>query len=66
MNQQRSLRVLMAEDNPVNQTVAPRMLTKLGYRADAVANDLEALQALQQIPYDVILNGLPDAGNGRL
>jgi CheY-like chemotaxis protein len=49
------LRVLLAEDNPINQKVAIRMLEKIGYRADTVANGLEVLQALRQIPYDVIL-----------
>jgi PAS domain S-box-containing protein len=55
IDQQRPLRVLLAEDNPINQKVAVRMLAKLGHRADAVANGLEAVQALHKISYDVIL-----------
>ena len=53
--QRHRLRVLLAEDNPINQKVALKMLTKLGYRADSVANGLEVLQAMRQAPYDVIL-----------
>jgi PAS domain S-box-containing protein len=49
------LRVLLAEDNAVNQKVAMKMLTKLGYRADVVSNGFEVLQAVQNIHYDVIL-----------
>ena len=55
IDRQRRLQVLLAEDNPINQKVALRMLAKMGYRADVVANGLEVLQALQRIHYDVIL-----------
>ena len=55
MATRRPLRVLLAEDNPVNQMVAIRMCDKLGYRIDVVGNGLEALAAVNQIPYDTIL-----------
>jgi PAS domain S-box-containing protein len=48
-------RVLLAEDNLVNQKVALHMLAALGYRADLAANGEEVLQALERQPYDIIL-----------
>ncbi|MET0560372.1 MAG: PAS domain S-box protein, partial [Gaiellaceae bacterium] len=50
-----SLRVLVAEDNSVNQKLALRLLEKLGYSADVASNGLEVLEALDRQPYDVVL-----------
>ena len=47
--------VLVAEDNPVNQLVALKMLERLGYRADLAPNGLEVLEALSRVNYDAIL-----------
>jgi len=51
----KSLRILLAEDNLVNQKVALSMLKVLGYRANVSTSGLEVLQALETQPYDVIL-----------
>ncbi len=55
MGQRVPLRILLAEDNTVNQKVARRMLEKLGYRSDIASNGLEVLHALERQRYDVIL-----------
>jgi CheY-like chemotaxis protein len=49
------LRILIAEDNMVNQKVALRILERLGYRADVAANGLEAIEAIERQFYDVVL-----------
>ena len=48
-------RLLLAEDNPVNQKIALRMLERAGYRADAVSDGKHALAALAQAQYDLVL-----------
>lgn len=49
------VRILLAEDNTINQRVAIRMIERLGFRVDAVANGHEVLAAIQHIHYDIIL-----------
>ncbi|HTL52404.1 MAG TPA: ATP-binding protein [Planctomycetota bacterium] len=51
----RAVRILLAEDNPVNQLVAQRQLQSMGLRADIVADGVEALEALSRIDYDLVL-----------
>jgi CheY-like chemotaxis protein len=55
MAERRPLRILLAEDNAVNQKLALRLLSQMGYRADVSGNGLEATQAVERQPYDVVL-----------
>ncbi len=49
------LKILLAEDNVINQKVADKILQKMGYQIDIVNNGAEAIKSLEEIPYDVIL-----------
>ena len=49
------LRILLAEDNPINQKVAVRMLKALGYAADVVDNGLDAVNTVERSRYDLVL-----------
>jgi CheY-like chemotaxis protein len=49
------LRILLAEDNVVNQKLALRLLQQMGYRADLASNGLEAIESVQRQAYDVVL-----------
>jgi CheY-like chemotaxis protein/HPt (histidine-containing phosphotransfer) domain-containing protein len=55
LGQHHPLRILLAEDNVVNQKVALYLLERMSYRADVAANGLEVLQALKRQTYDVVL-----------
>ncbi|UCH39251.1 MAG: response regulator, partial [Gammaproteobacteria bacterium] len=56
--QSNPLRILIAEDNVINQKVVQRLLQKFGYRSDVVSNGAEALNALERQHYDLILMDL--------
>jgi GAF domain-containing protein/DNA-binding response OmpR family regulator len=49
------LRILLAEDNAVNQKLALRLLEQMGYRADVASNGLEAIESVERQTYDVVL-----------
>ena len=49
------LRILLAEDNVVNQKLALRLLQQMGYRADVASNGIEAIECVARQPYDVVL-----------
>jgi CheY-like chemotaxis protein len=49
------LRILLAEDNLVNQKLALRLLAQMGYRADVASDGVEAIEAVERHPYDVVL-----------
>ncbi len=55
MAERHPLRILLAEDNVVNQKLALRLLQQMGYRADIASNGLEALECVKRQPYDLIL-----------
>ncbi len=52
---QKSLRILVAEDNQVNQMVIGLMLRQLGHQVDLVTNGIEACEQVQKAPYDLVL-----------
>jgi signal transduction histidine kinase/ActR/RegA family two-component response regulator len=54
-NIQYDLRILLAEDNVINQKVGLRILERLGFKADLAQNGVEVVNALRQKPYDLIL-----------
>src|SRR6185437_12617868 len=55
MAERHPLRILIAEDNVVNQKLALRLLQQMGYRADVASNGLEAIESVQRQVYDVVL-----------
>ena len=55
MGRNHPLRILLAEDNQVNQKLAMRILDQMGYRADIASNGIEAVESIERQVYDVIL-----------
>ena len=54
MGERHPLRVLLVEDNMINQKVALKFLSRLGYKADIAGNGIEAIEALERQTYDVV------------
>ena len=55
MAERHPLRILLAEDNVVNQKLALRLLQQMGYRADLASNGIEAIESIERQTYDVVL-----------
>ena len=55
MGERHPLRILLAEDNVVNQKLALRLLQQMGYRADLASNGVEAIESVERQTYDVVL-----------
>jgi CheY-like chemotaxis protein len=55
MAERHPLRILLAEDNVVNQKLAMRLLGQMGYRADLASNGIEAIESVSRQTYDVVL-----------
>ena len=55
MGERHPLRILLAEDNVVNQKLALRLLQQMGYRADLASNGVEAIECVGRQSYDVVL-----------
>ena len=55
MAQRHPLRILLAEDNVVNQKLALRLLLQMGYRADLASNGIEAIECVERQTYDIVL-----------
>ena len=55
MAERHPLRILVAEDNVVNQKLALRLLQQMGYRADVASNGIEAIESIERQPYDIVL-----------